>query len=67
MTGQDDPDRKPSSEGVALAAERVSALLPPTPLLPLEIDGITIWCKAECDQAYPVKIPLLSIETLQRK
>jgi len=50
MTGQDDPDRKPSSEGVALAAERVSALLPPTPLLPLEIDGITIWCKAECDQ-----------------
>jgi threonine dehydratase len=25
----------------------VAALLPPTPLLPLEVDGRTIWCKAE--------------------
>jgi threonine dehydratase len=29
------------------AAAKVAALLPPTPLLPLEIDGRTIWCKAE--------------------
>ena len=50
MTGQDDPARQPSAEGVAIAASRVRKLLPPTPLLPLEIDGVTIWCKAECDQ-----------------
>ncbi|MBO9576190.1 MAG: threonine/serine dehydratase [Sphingobium sp.] len=29
------------------AAAKVEALLPPTPLLPLEVDGRTIWCKAE--------------------
>ena len=54
MTGQaqrlTDPTRKPSAEGVQIAAARVAALLPATPLLPLEIDGVTIWCKAECDQ-----------------
>ncbi|MEO1044980.1 MAG: pyridoxal-phosphate dependent enzyme [Pseudomonadota bacterium] len=44
------PDRAPSAEGVARAAEKVAAILPPTPLLPLEIDGTTIWCKAECLQ-----------------
>jgi threonine dehydratase len=32
---------------VLRAAAKVAALLPPTPLLPLEIDGRTIWCKAE--------------------
>ena len=26
---------------------KVAALLPPTPLLPLEVNGATIWCKAE--------------------
>ncbi len=50
MTGQDDPDRQPTAEGVTIAARRVAALLPSTPLLPLDIDGTTIWCKAECDQ-----------------
>jgi threonine dehydratase len=49
MTAQDlhDPDRKPSYAGVVRAAAKIVALLPPTPLLPLEIDGHTIWCKAE--------------------
>lgn len=49
MTGQEllDPARTPSREGVLRAAEKIAALLPQTPLLPLEVDGITIWCKAE--------------------
>lgn len=42
-----DPNRAPSREGVLRAAAKVAAILPPTPLLPLEIDGTTIWCKAE--------------------
>ena len=29
------------------AASKVAEILPQTPLLPLEVDGITIWCKAE--------------------
>lgn len=45
------PDlRPPTREGVAGAAEKIAALLPPTPLLPLEIEGETVWCKAECLQ-----------------
>jgi len=42
-----DPARVPSRGGVLRAAAKVKALLPPTPLLPLEVDGRTIWCKAE--------------------
>lgn len=42
-----DPGRAPTLAGVERAAAKVAALLPPTPLLPLEVDGITIWCKAE--------------------
>ncbi len=42
--------RIPTAEGVARAAEKVAALLPQTPLLPLELDGAVIWCKAECLQ-----------------
>ena len=45
-----DPDRQPSLAGVERAAEKITAILPATPLLPLEIDGGTIWCKAECLQ-----------------
>ncbi len=41
------PLRKPSFAGVARAAAKIAEILPPTPLLPLEIDGRTIWCKAE--------------------
>ena len=42
-----DPDRTPTRDGVLRAAEKIGALLPQTPLLPLEVDGATIWCKAE--------------------
>ncbi|WP_338465984.1 threonine/serine dehydratase [Novosphingobium sp. ZN18A2] len=43
----DTPQREPTSEGVARAAKKIAALLPPTPLLPLEVGGATVWCKAE--------------------
>jgi threonine dehydratase len=42
-----DPARAPTLAGVERAAAKVAALLPQTPLLPMEIDGRTIWCKAE--------------------
>jgi threonine dehydratase len=42
--------RIPNAEGVALAARKVAEILPPTPLLPLDIEGQTVWCKAECLQ-----------------
>lgn len=41
------PYRKPSKEGVERAADKIKEILAPTPLLPLEWDGKTIWCKAE--------------------
>lgn len=44
------PDRQPSLAGVERAAKKIAAILPATPLLPLEVDGTTIWCKAECLQ-----------------
>jgi threonine dehydratase len=39
--------RAPTREGVLRAAEKVAAILPPTPLLPVEIRGVTVWAKAE--------------------
>lgn len=45
-----DPTRAPTLAGVERAAAKVADLLPLTPLLPLEIDGRTVWCKAECLQ-----------------
>lgn len=45
--GLKDPNRKASHEGVIRAAQKIAKILPPTPLLPLKIDGQTIWCKAE--------------------
>lgn len=39
--------RLPTREGVLHAAEKVAEILPPTPLLPLEIDGVRLWAKAE--------------------
>jgi len=40
--------RSPTREGVLRAARKVAELLPPIPLLPLELpDGATVWCKAE--------------------
>ena len=40
-------ERIPSSHGVIAAAKAVAAILPPTPLLPVEIAGIRAWVKAE--------------------
>lgn len=44
------PDRAPSRAGVERAAGKIARILPPTPLLPLEVEGVTLWCKAECLQ-----------------
>ncbi len=48
MTGQE--PRKPTAQGVARAATKIAEILPQTPLLPIEVAGQTIWCKAECLQ-----------------
>lgn len=45
-----DPQRKASRDGVLRAAQKIGEILPMTPLLPLEIDGHNIGCKAECLQ-----------------
>ncbi len=37
----------PTHEGVLRAMTKIADILPKTPLLPLEVDGVTIWCKAE--------------------
>lgn len=42
-----DPSRAPTLAGVERAAAKVAAILPQTPLLPLEVDGHSIWCKVE--------------------
>jgi threonine dehydratase len=39
--------RRPTREGVLRAAEKIAAILPPTPLLPAAIDGVRLWVKAE--------------------
>ena len=49
MTGQElaVADKAPTHEGVQRAMAKIAAILPKTPLLPVEVDGVTIWCKAE--------------------
>jgi len=42
--------REPTRQGVQRAARAVAAILPPTPLLPVEIGRQTAWVKAECLQ-----------------
>ena len=42
--------RAPSAFGVAEAMVKIAGILPATPLLPLEVNGATVWCKAECLQ-----------------
>ncbi len=42
--------RSPARDGVLEAAAKMAAILPPTPLIPLEIDGAQVWVKAECLQ-----------------
>lgn len=37
----------PTAEGVRAAAASIAAILPPTPLLPVEIGGVRCWVKAE--------------------
>lgn len=39
--------RTPTREGVLEAATAITAILPPTPLLPVEINGQSVWVKAE--------------------
>lgn len=39
--------RLPTREGVLEAAARIAEILPPTPLLPIEIGGVQLWAKAE--------------------
>ena len=39
--------RLPTADGVRAAAEAVAAILPPTPLLPVEIGGVRAWVKAD--------------------
>ncbi|WP_459786882.1 threonine ammonia-lyase [Alteriqipengyuania sp. 357] len=39
--------RRPTREGVIAAAESIAQILPPTPLLPVEIGGVQCWVKAE--------------------
>ena len=39
--------RKPTREGVIAAADSIAAILPPTPLLPVEIGGTRVHVKAE--------------------
>ncbi|PKP66404.1 MAG: pyridoxal-5'-phosphate-dependent protein [Alphaproteobacteria bacterium HGW-Alphaproteobacteria-7] len=39
--------RIPTGEGVVAAADAIAAILPPTPLLPVDINGVHAWAKAE--------------------
>ena len=39
--------RTPTRDGVIAAARSISQILPPTPLLPVEIGGVRCWIKAE--------------------
>lgn len=39
--------RFPTSAGVAAAATAIGAILPPTPLLPVDINGVRAWVKAD--------------------
>lgn len=40
-------DTIPTRDGVLCAAKKVAAILPPTPLLPVTINGVNCWVKAE--------------------
>lgn len=39
--------RTPTRDGVIRAAAKIADLLPMTPLLEAEVNGVTVWCKAE--------------------
>ena len=58
--------RSPTAEGVSIAAAKIAQLLPQTPLLEVEINGHTVWCKAECLQpigAFGAELFFLQRET----
>src|SRR3546814_10319666 len=42
-----DPNMMPTREGVLRAACKIAEILPPTPLLPIKIGGVSCWVKAE--------------------
>ena len=42
--------RKPSKAGIIEAHTKVTAVVPPTPLLPLDVCGVRVWCKCESEQ-----------------
>ncbi|MCT2558289.1 pyridoxal-phosphate dependent enzyme [Tsuneonella sp. YG55] len=44
--------RNPTREGVLRAAEKIAALVPATPLLPVEVNGMRI--HAKCDNLHPI-------------
>ncbi|WP_338245383.1 threonine ammonia-lyase [Aurantiacibacter hainanensis] len=46
----DQQDREPTREGVLDATRKMAEILPPTPLIPLEIGDAQVWVKAECLQ-----------------
>ena len=50
LSAQGNLARKPDRDGVVRAAAKLAQILPPTPLLPVEIGGISAWAKAECLQ-----------------
>lgn len=39
--------RSPTSAGVKVAAAKIAAILPPSPLIGVNLYGKTVWCKAE--------------------
>jgi threonine dehydratase len=47
QTADSSPQAAPTHEGVLAAAQAIAAILPPTPLLPVEIGGVQAWVKAE--------------------
>ncbi|ANY20372.1 Phenylserine dehydratase [Tsuneonella dongtanensis] len=44
--------REPTRDGVVRAAEKVAAIVQPTPLLPIEVNGVRI--HAKCDNLQPI-------------
>jgi threonine dehydratase len=48
MTNPSPDSRQPTRQGILRAADKIAALLPPTPLLALALpSGQTVWCKVE--------------------
>jgi threonine dehydratase len=50
MMAPSEPLKVPDFEGVSAALAKLRSVVPPTPLLPLDVGGARIWCKAESAQ-----------------